>query len=160
MFSQTAEYALRAMTCLARFSEGPLTTAEIARVSRVPAGYLSKVLQQLARADLVTAVRGLRGGYRLKRESSEITILQVLNAVDPLQRIHSCPLGLPEHGTRLCLLHRRLDESLARVEEVLGATFLRDVLSDRAEELPLCPGPCGRQSPAAPRRAAPPGEPG
>lgn len=129
------------MTCLARFPDRPLTTAEVASVTLVPSGYLSKVLQQLARADLVSAVRGLRGGYRLRRPPQEISILQVVNAVDPVQRIRSCPLELPEHGARLCLLHRRLDEAIAQVEVALGATALSDVLSEAKEDAPLWPGP-------------------
>ena len=49
MFSQTAEYALRAVACLARESGGAMTTRQIADAVRVPAGYLSKILQALAR---------------------------------------------------------------------------------------------------------------
>lgn len=141
MFSQTAEYALRAMACMARFPERPLTTAEIAQVTMVPPGYLSKVLQQLSKSGLVAAMRGLRGGYRLRRPPEEITILQVVNAVDPIERIHTCPLGLPEHGTRLCRLHRRLDDAIAHVEQALGGTTLGDVVRLPDDDLPLRPGP-------------------
>ena len=139
MFSQTAEYALRAMTCLAREPARSMTTADIARATKVPPGYLSKVLQQLTRSGMVTALRGLRGGYRLKGAPEDVTILQVVNAVDPLQRIRTCPLDLPEHGTKLCLLHRRMEEAIAQVERALGATTLRDVVSVPGAELPLVP---------------------
>lgn len=140
MFSQTAEYALRAMACLARFSDRSMTTAEVAKVTLVPPGYLSKVLQQLSRAGLVKAVRGVGGGFRLRRDPEEITILEVVNAVDPIQRIRTCPLGLPEHGARLCMLHRRLDEAIAHVERALAGTLLSDVVRLPEQELPLYPG--------------------
>jgi Rrf2 family protein len=60
----------------------------------VPAGYLSKVLQSLGRAQLVNSQRGLHGGFTLARAPSELTVWEVIQAVDPLQRIRSCPLGL------------------------------------------------------------------
>ena len=67
MISQTAEYALRAVVILGSQSGRPMTTHDVARVSRVPVDYLSKVLQALGRAGLVEARRGLRGGYVLSR---------------------------------------------------------------------------------------------
>ena len=61
MISRTAEYALRAVVVLGSSPGGPLTTHQIAEQTRVPSGYLSKVLQALGRAGLVEAERGLRG---------------------------------------------------------------------------------------------------
>lgn len=74
MFSQTAEYALRATVALAQDPDQPLTTAELARRTKVPQGYLSKVLQMLTREGLVRAIRGLHGGYQLSRPAIQITI--------------------------------------------------------------------------------------
>jgi Rrf2 family nitric oxide-sensitive transcriptional repressor len=62
LISQTAEYALRSVVALGRHAEGPLTTQQISEETRIPAGYLSKVLQGLSRAGLVNARRGLHGG--------------------------------------------------------------------------------------------------
>src|SRR5690606_24224619 len=111
LFSQTAEYALRAVVCLAQHADTSLTTQQIAEMTRVPPGYLSKVLQSLARAKLVASQRGIGGGFTLLRPPDKITILDVLNIVDPLVRIKTCPLGLKSHGTKLCALHRRIDEA-------------------------------------------------
>ena len=130
MFSQTAEYALRAVVCMAHNPDRPLTTAQMARTTKVPAGYLSKVLQSLTRAGLIRAIRGLHGGYQLARPGDQMTILEVVNAVDPVKRILCCPLDLPEHEHQLCPLHRRLDDALAMIEQVLGETTLDQVLSE------------------------------
>lgn len=116
MISQTAEYALRAVIVLASHSEGPMTVPRIAARGRVSAGYLAKVLQELARAGLVVAQRGPRGGFILARSRDELSVLDVVNAVDPLKRIERCPLGLPEHASRLCPLHESLDQGTALVE--------------------------------------------
>lgn len=138
MLSQTAEYALRAVVFLAGSRDFPVTTSELAGATRVPADYLSKVLQTLGRMGLVTAQRGKNGGFQLAREADEITILEVVNAVDPMQRIHSCPLGIKAHGTRLCPLHRRLDEAMVMIERAFGDTTIADVLNEPSASKPLC----------------------
>jgi Rrf2 family transcriptional regulator, nitric oxide-sensitive transcriptional repressor len=138
MFSQTTEYALRAIVCLAAHPSVPLTTAQIAGTTRVPAGYLSKVLQALGRANLVTSQRGLYGGFTLTRPPEEIRVLEVVNAVDPIQRIESCPLGLKSHGTRLCALHKRIDTAIAHIQEAFAGSTIADLLADSTGSQPLC----------------------
>ncbi len=150
MISQTAEYALRAVVVLGSQPDRPMTTQDVARVSRVPGGYLSKVLQALGRAGLVEARRGLRGGYVLSRALDELTVYDVVHAVDPLRRIHSCPLQLSAHGERLCALHQRLDEAGAMVETYFKQTTIASLLNDHAAPRPgpLCelPGLLGTGS--------------
>jgi DNA-binding IscR family transcriptional regulator len=77
----------------------------------------------------------------LAKRASELTILEVVNAVDPIQRIRTCPLGLAEHGVRLCALHRRLDNALASVESAFEKTSLAEVLSESGHSAPLCAVP-------------------
>src|SRR6478609_5257324 len=113
MFSQTVEYALRAVVHLASKAPHAQTTEEIARTTKVPQAYLSKVLQNLVAAGVVKSQRGIGGGMSLVKKPSDLTILEVVNAVDPIQRINSCPLELASHGVRLCPLHRRVDNALA-----------------------------------------------
>src|SRR6059058_5380797 len=106
MFSQTVEYALRAVVHLADRAPEPRTTEQIAEATRVPKAYLAKVLQGLVRAGIVRSRRGLHGGVSLARPAAELTILEVVNAVEPIARIRECPLGLTAHGIRLCPLHK------------------------------------------------------
>lgn len=136
MLSQSVEYALRAVVFLAREGE-PHTTAQVAEATQVPAPYLSKVLQGLARAGIVRSQRGIGGGMTLVPEPEKLTIFDVVSAVDPLQRIESCPLGLREHGVRLCALHRRLDNAMSSVEEAFRNSTLADVLADPNPSVPL-----------------------
>ncbi len=130
MISQTAEYALRAVVFLAEHPEGPSTIAAIAERTQVPPSYLAKVMQGLARHHLVTSHRGITGGFTLAREPVTLTLLEIVNAVDPVQRIFTCPLGLPEHE-QLCSLHRRLDMAYAMFEEVLRGTTVAELLVTR-----------------------------
>ena len=141
MFSQTVEYALRAALYLAREAPAPRTTDQIALATRVPKAYLSKVLQGLGRAGLVHSQRGLGGGMTLTQDPTRLTILEVVNAVDPIGRIKECPLGLESRGMNLCPLHRRLDNALAMVEEAFQKTTLAEVLTEPTTSVPLCEFP-------------------
>jgi Rrf2 family protein len=131
VISQTAEYALRAVVFLGGQEGRPATTQRIASDTRVPAGYLAKVLQALGRARLVDAQRGLHGGYVLARPLDELTVLDVVNAVDPLKRIHHCPLGLERHRGNLCSLHRRLDQGIALIESYFEQTTVGQLLAEQ-----------------------------
>lgn len=138
MFSQTVEYALRAVVFLADRAPQPCRTEDIAAATLVPKPYLIKVLQGLARAQVVRTQRGLRGGVSLVKSPTDLTILEVVNAVEPIVRIRTCPLGITSHGIRLCPLHARIDAALAGVEEAFGRTTLAEVLQEPTESKPLC----------------------
>ncbi len=138
MITQTAEYALRAVVALASSPDVRLSTGRIAGETRVPAGYLSKVLQELARAGLVESVPGRAGGFRLSRSPGEISLLDVVSAVDPIRRIESCPLELKSHRTELCPLHRRLDRAAQEVERAFAATTIEEILGDTSTVPALC----------------------
>jgi Rrf2 family protein len=146
MFSQTVEYALRAVVHLADQAPSARTTEQIAEATRVPKAYLSKVLQGLCHAGVVQSKRGLGGGMVLTKAPSELTILEVVNAVEPIGRIRECPLGLAAHGVRLCPLHRRLDNALAMVEKAFRETTLAEVLAEPSTSRPLCDFPSERIS--------------
>lgn len=137
MISQTAEYALRAIVYLAD-QDAPRTTAQIAETTKVPAGYLAKVMQSLSRAGFVKSQRGLNGGFTLASDPHELSILAVVNAVDPIQRFPECPLGIANHGRRLCPLHHRLDQAAAMVEKAFGETMVAELLAVSRERRPLC----------------------
>jgi Rrf2 family protein len=107
----------------------------------VPRDYLAKILQGLARGGIVTTQRGVGGGVTLGRDPADLTILDVVNAVEPIRRITTCPLGLKTHGVRLCPLHRRLDSAMATVEAAFGKTTLAEILAEPTSSVPLCEGP-------------------
>ncbi|MCL6503074.1 MAG: Rrf2 family transcriptional regulator [Pirellulales bacterium] len=141
MISQTAEYALRAVVYLADHADRPHTAREIAKASHVPLGYLSKVLQELVRAGLVASQRGLHGGFRLARSPAKLTVWDVIQAVDPIRRIRTCPLGLKAHGANLCPMHHRLDQAMAMVEEAFRSSTVAELLAEPTSSKPLCPFP-------------------
>lgn len=137
MISQTVEYSLRAMVLLAHAAGKPKTVQEIAAVAQIPSPYLSKLMQGLVRAGLVKSRRGVGGGFTLGRAAAEISVWDIVQAVDPIKRILSCPLGIRGH-VNLCPLHRRLDQTLALIEEAFHNSSLVDLLAERPESSPLC----------------------
>jgi Rrf2 family transcriptional regulator, nitric oxide-sensitive transcriptional repressor len=131
MFSRTLEYALRAAVFLAGVYGKPKTAQQIADATAVPLSYLPKVLQQLVRADLAIGTRGLHGGYVLRRPPADISILDVVNAIEPVCRVETCPLRLSAHADgHLCPLHRRIDAVLAQAEHTFACTTLAEILAE------------------------------
>jgi Rrf2 family protein len=140
LISQTVEYALRAVVYLADRGSAA-TTQEVAEATKVPPAYLAKVLQSLGRAGLVGARRGPGGGCVLLKPPAELSVWAVVDAVEPLQRIRTCPLGLDSHRTRLCPLHKKLDDALAQVERAFRETTVGELLATPTTSRPLCPFP-------------------
>ena len=141
MFSQTSEYALRAAVFLADQPAERRTARDIADAMDIPVDYVSKVMQSLARAGLVEAQRGKLGGFRLTRPAGRITLLDVVNAVDPIRRISTCPLKLEQHSRVLCPLHRKLDDALAAIEREFRQTVISDLIDVAARPL-MAAGGC------------------
>ena len=134
MFSQTTEYALRAAAYLAQNHPHACNSQEVAEATKVPPGYMSKVLLGLAKAGIVRSQRGMGGGFVLAREPKAITILDVVNVFDNVQVIDRCPLGLPEHH-ELCPLHQQLNEAIWVVRKSLGGTSLEDLTRQATESI-------------------------
>lgn len=138
LLSEACEYGLRAMVWLAQNPGTPQKVREIAHGTRAAPGYLVKVLQSLARARILSAQRGSHGGFRLERDPADLTVLEVIDAIDPLERIRTCPLGLKSHGTNLCPMHQRIDDAMALIERSFKDTTIGDLLRQRSASHPLC----------------------
>lgn len=154
MFSHTVEYALRAAIHLASLDGTPVTSERIAAAIGVPPGYLCKVMRNLVRARLVESFRGRGGGFVLASGPESISILDVVEAVDPIRRIHKCPLDNPDHET-LCPLHRHLDDALANIECTFRRVTLAELLAGGSlptRNLSRAQGPI---APGQPDRTAP-----
>ncbi len=139
MISPTAEYALRAVVAIAQGDGAPVVTPILVEMTKVPSGYLPKVLQTLRRAGIVNSKRGFGGGFTLARDPDQISVLQVVNTVDPIKRIEKCPLGITAHNAALCPLHKRLDQAAEMVEKSFASTTIADLLTnDKSPNAPLC----------------------
>jgi Rrf2 family protein len=88
--SAKSDYALRALIELALRPEGaPVSAEELGRLQGIPHGFLQAILADLRRAEIVLSQRGQSGGWRLARSAVEVTVADVIRAVDgPLVSVH------------------------------------------------------------------------
>ena len=144
MLSNSAEYALRAAAFLATRQGRACRAQVISESARLPRGYSSKILQDLVRAGLAVSQRGPNGGFTLARAPNEISLLEVVNAVEPIRRIRVCPLGIPSHEKKLCRLHQTIDDAFSVIETSLASTTIAELL-EPAQAGSRCqfPGPDG-----------------
>ncbi len=138
LLSDASEYALRAVVWMAQRPDQPQKVRELAEGTHAAPGYLVKVLQALTKAGILSAQRGSRGGFILERDPAGLTVLEIINAIDPIERILTCPLGLKSHGKHLCPMHKKIDDALAKIEASFGSTTIKDLLNQRSRSKPLC----------------------
>ena len=107
IYSRPCEYALRALTYITVNSDSELIrTQEIAEAEGLPAPFLAKLLQQLARSGILVSVKGPKGGFGLARPPKEISLLEVVTAIDGEDGFMRCVIGLAEcTDTAPCPLH-------------------------------------------------------
>jgi Rrf2 family protein len=89
--TRQADYAVRAVTYLAqKGSERRAATSQIAQDQRIPPSFLAKIVSQLSVAGLLQTSRGARGGVSLARDPAEITLLEVVEAIDGPILLNEC----------------------------------------------------------------------
>jgi Rrf2 family transcriptional regulator, nitric oxide-sensitive transcriptional repressor len=127
MLPKTSDYALRAVIALAREPHKRTSAQQLSKLTNVPRRYLHKVLQALTRAKLLRSQPGPGGGYSLRYESNHISVLDVIEAIVPLERLQHCPLGLPSH-IGICPLHARLNQAYLAMESTFRRLMIADLL--------------------------------
>lgn len=88
--TRQADYAVRAVLHLARNGEARTATSTIAEEQRIPPSFLAKIVSQLSIAGLLHTSRGARGGVTLARTPKEITLLEVIEAIDGPIQLNEC----------------------------------------------------------------------
>ena len=91
--TRQADYAVRAVLFLSRLRpEGLVTTAQIAKEQHIPQTFLAKIMSQLSAAGLVYSTRGAHGGVRLARSPADVSLLDVVEAIDGPMVLNECVL--------------------------------------------------------------------
>lgn len=138
--TDSGKYAIRAMAYIAARENPsePISAAEVAEAESIPPYYLAKVLQDLARSGLLSSVRGRGGGFRMTRNADEIPVLEVLEAVESVQRLtRDCVLGLDDcNDDAPCPLHTTWkayrERLLERLEDMTVADLAVELSRKRA----------------------------
>ena len=146
IYSRSAEYAIRAFVNLSRVSEGKYAMVKhIAQEEGIPAHFLAKILQQLARKGLLRSSKGPTGGFSLRRKPNEISLMDIVQALDGLNDYEKCASGLAEcNDNAPCGMHDSWKALRSRIIEYLENTSIAAIQSALEEK---------RRAEAKPRRA-------
>jgi len=128
LFSSATGYALRTLAILPEDGEYSLVK-HLAAVLDLPGAYLAKILQTLAQEGILHSVRGPRGGFRLARPAQEITVGEVVAALEGTESLTGCVMGFPHcdcDGTR-CPLHDSWHEVKTLMETSMTHITIRDL---------------------------------
>ncbi len=141
----STEWLLHCATTLAQLEPGSTASAaQLADYYDLPAAYLAKQLQALVRAGVLAATTGPRGGFRLGRAAAEITLLQIVEAVDGASAPYECREirqqgrgALPAEDCRnTCILAAKMAEAHEAWRGTLAGTSLADILGSLPESAP------------------------
>ncbi|MEZ5355714.1 MAG: Rrf2 family transcriptional regulator [Bryobacteraceae bacterium] len=129
IYSKSAEYAIRAFVHLAAVPEGKFAMArQIAAQSDIPAHFLAKILQQLARHGYLKSSKGPSGGFSLIRPPETISLLDIVDAVDGIAGYKRCLGGMTEcNDEAACGLHDSWKLMRSSILEYLERTSIADV---------------------------------
>lgn len=139
LYSRTCGYAIRAMTWLALCApEGYRLAETLGREVGVPRHFLVKILQQLVRRGLLVSARGRGGGFALTRSPGEITLLQIVDAVDGVESLRECVIGLARCDDRQpCPQHDAWRPICEQIGHFLQQTTLDDMRLELSRKLEL-----------------------
>lgn len=126
--SEAVSLGAHAAICLGSDPTRYWSTREICRRFRFSEAHLAKVMHALARAGLVEAVRGPRGGARLRRPPERITLLEIHEAIDGPMTMGNCLLGRNGCGLTCCQLGPKLADYNRAIRELFTVTTLADLV--------------------------------
>jgi len=129
MITQTAKYAIKTLYYLAQQqTDRYFQTKDVADKLGIPANYLGKTLQKLARARILESQKGLHGGFRCERHPGKVTLYELLRAVDAFPEtvgVH-CDDDLP------AAFHERFTVVQQAYERFLHETTIQDLLTSKS----------------------------
>ena len=128
--SHAAELAIRGALVLGeQYGQGPTTLADICELRGLAREYLAKVFALLVRADLLRPIRGKKGGYILARDPKDITLLQIIEAVEGRQALNLCQHAPPQcEHSETCKMRMVWSELQDVFDEKLSSVTLADCI--------------------------------
>lgn len=139
--SKKTDYALLAMRHLAANDRGAVSARELAETYDIPAELLAKVLQKLVRGRLLESHQGIRGGYALARPAAEMSVADVIQAVDGPLMVTACSEA--DHSCdqfSKCNIRDPLWRIKDRIVEALAATSVAELAMEVPPPPALAPG--------------------
>jgi Rrf2 family protein len=130
IYSRSAEYAIRAFVHLAQVPEGKYAMVKnIAEQEGIPAHFLAKILQQLARKGLLRSSKGPTGGFALRMDPNEISLFTIVEALDGMAEYQHCASGLSECTDEMpCSMHDSWVALRSRIMDYLEGNTIADLV--------------------------------
>lgn len=133
LFSRQCEYAIQGALYLALKPEGEMTSIkELAKRLDIPYHFLGKILQRLAGTGLLTSLKGPTGGFALGRKAKDITLFDIVEAIDGSGFTKNCVMGFPEcSGTNPCSVHA----TWGRMRDEIYQMLVNKNIAEMAKEM-------------------------
>jgi Rrf2 family iron-sulfur cluster assembly transcriptional regulator len=130
IYSRSAEYAIRAFVHLAQVPDGKFAMVKnIAEQEDIPAHFLAKILQQLARKGLLRSSKGPTGGFALREKAGDISLLRIVQDLDGLAPYEQCASGLSECSDDMpCPMHDSWIALRGRIIDYLERNTIADLV--------------------------------
>lgn len=142
MFSNSAKYAMKAVLYLALHSseDHRIMVKDMYEAVNVPKAYLSKLLQELSRHELVSSVRGPKGGFYLSAANKAQPVARIVNIIDGRKRVESCLLSLEDcNNEKPCPLHQMFVPARQKLLKNLEKKTIADLATDLREKKAFLP---------------------
>lgn len=133
MLSKSCEYALRAVVYIAANSgdDRKAGIKEISKSLKMPAPFLAKILQNLAKGKILASVKGPNGGFYLNKNPKKISFLNIVESVDGLDYFNKCALGLKRcSNEKPCPAHFLVKKSRDEIRAALSDKTLDQVIQE------------------------------
>ncbi|PAU95112.1 transcriptional regulator [Aliifodinibius salipaludis] len=132
LLSNACVYGLRASVYLAAVSDDSyVSIKKISEDLDISHHFLTKVLQQLTNANLMESMKGPKGGVRLTHPTDDLTLLEIVAAIDGMDILTECALGLPGCGTeKPCPIHEKWADTRDEIRKMLSDTSLQELVDE------------------------------
>jgi len=130
MFSKACKYAINAMIYVATLPEGQERSGlkEISRAINSPEAFTAKILQELVKVDLLHSIKGPNGGFFLQRDTNQIFLSEIVQAIDGDIIFTGCALGMEKCSEdHPCPVHHKFKAVRDHLTGMLMTTSLKDV---------------------------------
>ena len=138
MFSKGCEYGIRALTVIAEAGKEnrKIGIKEICKSSKTPESFTAKILQNLVKRGIVSSQKGPAGGFYLSKKLENITLYDIVEAIDGKGIFSKCGLGLSEcNANRPCPLHSQFEVVRNQLNQMCHNNTLKDLVEGFYEEV-------------------------
>jgi Rrf2 family protein len=147
LYGASTEYALHSLLIMLARPE-PVSVRDLARFQKLPERFLAKLFTRLKRAELVNGIEGIRGGFTLARSPEQISVMDVLEAIDPNRSLFECGeirRNCELFGTELptwciagpCRIHLVMQEAERALRSILMSKSLADLGHEFVHKAPI-----------------------